>query len=91
MTGIHIIDALINILVSICMLFTGFMDSGNASSTPEVEGEKKRDTTVEKNATQRKNKPCIEFNNVEFAYADTPVYKDLSCSIAEKVFFYIFS
>ncbi len=51
------------------------------SSTPEVAEEKKRDTTVEKNATQRKNKPCIEFNNVEFAYADTPVYKDLSCSI----------
>lgn len=58
------------------------MDVLNAeSSTPEMEAEKTRDTTVEKQATQRKNKPCIEFNNVEFAYADTPVYKDLSCSI----------
>lgn len=37
MTGIHIIDAFLSLLVSICMLFTGFMDSGNASSTPEVE------------------------------------------------------
>ncbi|MBR6647433.1 MAG: ABC transporter ATP-binding protein [Clostridia bacterium] len=51
------------------------------STTPEVELNKMRDTNIEKQATQRKNKPCIEFNNVEFAYADTPVYKDLTCSI----------
>ena len=37
MTGINFIDAILSVLVSICMLFTGFMDSGNASSTPEVE------------------------------------------------------
>ena len=37
MTGIHIIDAFLSILISICMLFTGFMDSGDATSTPEVE------------------------------------------------------
>ncbi len=51
------------------------------TSTPEIAGERRRDTTVEKQAMQRKNKPCIEFNNVEFAYADSPVYKNLSCSI----------
>lgn len=51
------------------------------STTPEVDLNKMRDTSVEKQATQRKNKPCIEFNNVEFAYADTPIYKNLSCSI----------
>ncbi|MBQ7114834.1 MAG: hypothetical protein IJN94_00300 [Clostridia bacterium] len=37
MTGINFIDAILSVLVSICMLFTGFMDSGDASSTPEVE------------------------------------------------------
>ncbi len=51
------------------------------SSTPEVELGKKRSTDVEKRSTQRDNKPCIEFKNVEFAYAETPVYKNLSCSI----------
>jgi len=51
------------------------------SSTPEVSEEKKRDTTIEKSATQRKHKSCIEFQNVTFAYADTPVYRNLSCAI----------
>ncbi|MBQ4518966.1 MAG: ABC transporter ATP-binding protein [Clostridia bacterium] len=50
-------------------------------STPEVDSDKKRVTAIEKQSTKRKNKPCIEFNNVKFAYADTPVYQDLSCSI----------
>ncbi len=37
MTGIHFIDAILSIFVTICMLFTGIMDSGDATSTPEVE------------------------------------------------------
>lgn len=37
MTGIHFIDAILSFLVAICMLFTGVMDSGEATSTPEVE------------------------------------------------------
>lgn len=37
MTGITIIDSILNILVTICMIFTGVMDMGEASSTPEVE------------------------------------------------------
>jgi len=52
------------------------------SSTPEVPEERKRDTEIEKSATQRKNKSCIEFCDVSFAYADdTPVYEHLSCAI----------
>lgn len=37
MTGIHIVDAFLSFLVTICMLLTGIMDSGEATSTPEVE------------------------------------------------------
>ncbi len=37
MTGIGFIDEILSVLVSICMLFTGFMDAGNATSTSEVE------------------------------------------------------
>ena len=37
MTGIHIVDAFFSFLVTICMLLTGVMDSGEATSTPEVE------------------------------------------------------
>ncbi|MEE1504286.1 MAG: hypothetical protein UGF89_08615 [Acutalibacteraceae bacterium] len=37
MTGIHIIDAFFSLLVTFCMLLTGVMDSGEATSTPEVE------------------------------------------------------
>ncbi len=37
MTGIHIIDAFLSVLVTICMLLTGIMDAGDATSTPEVE------------------------------------------------------
>lgn len=37
MTGIHIVDAFLSFLVTICMLLTGVMDSGEATSTPEVE------------------------------------------------------
>lgn len=37
MTGIHFIDAILSILVTICMLFTSIMDAGEATSTPEVE------------------------------------------------------
>jgi len=51
------------------------------STTPEVERGRIRNTVIEKESTIRENKPCIEFKDVEFAYADTPVYKDLSCSI----------
>ena len=37
MTGISFIDTILSVLVTICMIFTGFMDAGDASSTPEVE------------------------------------------------------
>ena len=37
MTGIHIVDAFLSFLVTVCMLLTGIMDSGEATSTPEVE------------------------------------------------------
>lgn len=37
MTGIGIIDSILSVLVTICMIFTGFMDFGKATSTPEVE------------------------------------------------------
>ena len=37
MTGIGFIDEILSVLVAFCMLFTGFMDAGSASSTPEVE------------------------------------------------------
>ena len=37
MTGIHIVDAFLSFLLTICMLLTGVMDSGEATSTPEVE------------------------------------------------------
>ena len=37
MTGISIIDSILSILVTICMIFTGIMDMGEATSTPEVE------------------------------------------------------
>lgn len=51
------------------------------SSTPDIPEERKRNTTIEKTASLRKNKPCIEFDNVTFGYVDTPVYEGLSCSI----------
>ena len=37
MTGIGFIDTIISVLVTICMIFTGFMDFGEATSTAEVE------------------------------------------------------
>ena len=52
------------------------------STTPEVDENKQRLTEVEKSSAQRKNKSCIEFENVGFAY-DTgeTLFKDLSCNI----------
>ncbi len=37
MTGIGFIDSILSVLVTICMIFTGIMDAGTATSTPEVE------------------------------------------------------
>lgn len=55
------------------------------STTPDVEENKKRDVSVEKEATLRKNGPCIEFENVDFSYEEgSYLYKNLSCQINYK-------
>ncbi|MBQ3226818.1 MAG: ATP-binding cassette domain-containing protein, partial [Clostridia bacterium] len=55
------------------------------STTPDVAENKKRDVSVEKEATLRKNGPCIEFENVDFSYEEgSYLYKNLSCQINYK-------
>ena len=52
------------------------------STTPEVDENKQRLTEVEKSSAQRKNKSCIEFENVDFSYdSGELLFKDLSCNI----------
>ncbi len=52
-----------------------------ASETPEVKENRKRNVEIERNSSQDKNKPCIEFEHVSFGYDDKKIYTDFNCKI----------
>ena len=51
------------------------------SATPEKEASRQRNVDVERDSAMQKNKPCIEFRNIDFAYENRKIFEDFSCSI----------
>ncbi len=51
------------------------------SATPEKEASRQRSVEVERDSAMQKNKPCIEFQNIDFAYENRKIFEDFSCAI----------
>ncbi len=51
------------------------------SATPEKEVSRQRSIEVERDSAMQKNKPCIEFQNIDFAYENRKIFEDFSCAI----------
>ena len=51
------------------------------SATPEKEEHRQRSVEVERESAMSKGKPCIEFQNINFAYENRNIFEDFSCAI----------
>ena len=51
------------------------------TSTPEKEEMKRRNVDVEKESAKSKNRFCIEFKDVDFAYNNKNIFENFSCGI----------
>ena len=51
------------------------------TSTPEKDAEHRRRIDVERINAMAGDRPCIEFSNVDFAYANRKIFSDFSCHI----------
>ena len=49
------------------------------TTTPDKEYS--RNVDVEAHSAKRKEKPCVEFKNVDFGYEDRTIFEDFNCSI----------
>lgn len=52
-----------------------------SSTTPEKDASQQRSIAVERQSAMAHNKPCIEFQNVDFSYESKKVFENFSCSI----------
>ncbi len=51
------------------------------SETPEVDDRRQRNIEVERTSAMSKDKPCIEFSDVDFGYDDKKIYEKFNCKI----------
>lgn len=51
------------------------------SATPEKEESRRRSVEVERDSAMSKQKPCIAFDNIDFAYENRKIFENFSCSI----------
>ncbi|WP_249313554.1 MULTISPECIES: ABC transporter ATP-binding protein [Congzhengia] len=52
-----------------------------SSATPEKEETRQRSVEVERDSAMKKQKPCIAFENIDFAYENRKIFENFSCSI----------